>query len=313
MDEVSGADSVTSDDLQIAATTRSVRDLLGSKQFDDWGVGVHYGIPEDAYHDIPAVSSTALKNAKRSFRHFQYYVEGGEYLDTPKKAFGRISHRALLEYERFRETCVFSDFADKRSKAYKELCKANPDKTVLTAKEVKQLTSMFNELSLSPACMELIKEGRPEVTILAIDPLTKLRLKCRIDWVSLDRPFFLDYKTCEDARPTEVPVEMDASAFIRSSKFERNANQLMYENQAAFYLFMGMLAGLNPKYFAVIAQEIKPPFVPCPYIYGFETVEEATDENRLLLNRIKDAIDMNKFPGYADKPVPLVRPTYARK
>lgn len=313
MDEVSGQDSGPSDDLQIATASRSVKDLLGNDKFDSWGVGVHFGMPEDVYHDIPAVSNTALKHARRSFRHFQYYVEGGEYLDTPKMAFGRVSHRALLEHEKFKETVVHSDFADKRSKAYKELVKQNPDKMVLTIKESKQLTAMFQELSLSEPCMELIRKGHPEVTILSKDPVTGLLLKCRIDWVSEDRPFFLDYKTCEDARPTELPEQMDATKFVRSSKFERNANMLGYENQGAFYLWMGKLADLNAKYFAVIAQEMKPPFVPCPYVYGFETLEEADTENRETLNRVKDAIDAGKFPGYADKPVVLARPAYARK
>lgn len=313
MDEISDQDPGSQDDVSIAPPKRSVKDLLGSEEFDKWGVGVHFGIPEDVYHALPAVSSSSMKHARRSFRHFQYYVEGGEYLDTPKKAFGRISHRALLEYERFKETCIFSDFADKRSKAYKEMVKANPDKDVLTAKESKQLTAMFTELSLSEPCMDLIKEGRPEVTILAIDPVTKLRLKCRIDWVSIDRPFLLDYKTTEDARPTELPDSLDATKSIRSSKFERNANTLGYENQAAFYLWMSELAGIKKQFFAVIAQEIKPPFVPCAYVYGFETVDEAAGENRETLNRIKDAIDVGKFPGYSDKPVVLARPTYARK
>lgn len=311
MDEIQDQDSDASDDLPIATATRSVNDLLGNKLFDDWGVGVHYDLPEDVYHEIPAVSNTALKQARRSFRHFQYYVEGGEYLETPSMVFGRISHRALLEHEKFKQTCIFSEFKDKKSKGYKDLVKKNPDHTVLTTKETNQLTAMFNELARSEACMELIKDGKPEVTILAIDPVTKLLLKGRIDLVS-PRPFILDYKTTEDAKPTVIPEKLDAEKYVRSSKFEVNANAMGYEHQAAFYLFLSALAGLDKKFFAVVAQEKKQPFVPCPYIYGFETLEEASEENRNMLNRIKDAIELNKFPGYADKPVVLARPSYAR-
>lgn len=315
MDQVHESDSDASGDIQFAAPRRDVKDVLGGTvtEFDKWGPGVHYDMPEDVYHSIPAISNTALKHSRRSFRHFEYYIQGGEFQETPSMVFGRIGHRALLEHQRFLETCVFSDFKDKRAKGYQAAVKANPDKYVLTVKEAAQLTAMFEELARNEACMEYIKEGRAEVTILAIDPLTKMRLKCRIDWVSTNKPFIVDYKTTEDARPTEIPEKMEATAFLRSSKFEINSNAMGYENQAAFYLYLCKLAGVNAKYFALLAQEKKPPFVPCPYVYGFETLEEAAEENRQSMNRIFDAIQSGKFPGYADKPVVLARPSFARK
>lgn len=315
MDQVQGPDSDASDDLQFATPQRSVRDVLGEREteFDKWGVGVHYDLPEEVYHSIPAISNTALKHARRSFRHFQYYIEGGEFKQTPSMVFGRISHRALLEHERFKETCIFSDFPNKRAKGYAAMVKENPDKHVLTLAEAAQLTAMFQELSRNQACMEYIKEGRPEVTILAVDPVTKMRLKGRLDWVSTNKPFIVDYKTTEDAKPTELPAELDATKFIRSSRFEINSNNMGYENQAAFYLYLASLSGINAKYYAVLAQEKKPPYVPCPYVYGFETLEEATEENRETMNRICDAIHANSFPGYSEQPVVLARPTYARK
>lgn len=316
MDEVQESDSDSSGDLQVAAVKRrEVKDVLGVEgdDFDKWGTGVFYNMPEDVYHSLSAVSNTALKNARRSYRHFQYYIEGGEYLDKPKMAFGRISHRCLLEYARFKETAIFSEFENKKLKAYKDAVKANPEKVVLTLPEQKKLTGMFEELNRHPACMEYIKDGNPEVTILAIDPITKMRLKCRIDWISESKPFIVDYKTCTDAKPTVIPKELDAEKSIRSSKFERNANELGYENQGAFYLFMCELAGIPKKYFATLAQETEPPFVPCPYVYGFETIDEAMEENREGLNRLKDQILANKYPGYAETPVVLARPSYARK
>lgn len=314
MENVQGSSDDASENVQSAAAAGTIRitDLMGNALFDEYGPGIHLDVPAEKYYAIPAISASSLKAARKSFRHFEYYVTGGEYDDTPAMEFGRLAHLCLLEHDRFKRECMFTDFEDKRASGWKKAVKDNPGKTLLTRKVWTTLTEMFEELLRNEACMKIIKDVRTEVTLLAKDPITGFCLKGRVDFESCTEPFIGDYKTCEDAKPTEIPEEMDATKSLRSSKFERRSNELGYENQAAFYLFLGELLKANWTYFAVVAQEKKRPFVPCPYVYGFETVEEAARENRELLNRLKDAYLTGKFPGYADKPVVLARPSYAR-
>lgn len=290
-----------------------VSHLLQNDLFDHYGPGIHLNMPPEIYYKIPAVSSTSLKHARRSFRHFEWYVTGGECDDTSEMEFGRLAHMCLLEHERFQETVVFSDFADKRAAGYKKACKESPGKIILTQATGERLNGMFAELARNEACMSMVQDCDTEVTILVRDQLTGLLCKGRLDAKSRAKKYILDYKTCTDARPTVLPENLDATKSLRSSKFERNANELGYENQAAFYLWLCKQVGDPQKYYAVVAQEKQAPFIPCPYVYGFETVEEADEENRILINRIKDQIQLGKFPGYSDVPVVLARPSYARK
>jgi hypothetical protein len=311
LDKIPKTDSGASADLPPAGT-RSVKELLGNPLFDKYGPGLHFDIPPEEYFQIPAVSNSSLGYARQSFRHFQKYIEQGVKEATPAMEWGRIAHLCLLEHERFKNECVISVFEDKRAAGYKKFCKDNPGKTILTKKQANMLTTMFEELSRNAGCMELIKDGRAEVTALAIDPITGLRLKGRFDFWPDSKPYILDYKTTGDAKPTLIPEKLEATEFLRSSKFERNANELGYEHQGAFYLYLAELLGHKRDYYAVIAQETDEFAIACPYVYGFETIEEAANENRSLLNRIKDCLLTGKFPGYSEKPVILARPSYAR-
>lgn len=312
MDEIQETDSDSPPGVQSTAT-RSVKDLMGNALFDEYGEGLHFDIPPEKYFAIPAVSNSSLGYARQSFRHFQKYIEQGVKDSTPAMEWGRLAHLCLLEHDRFKRECIMSEFTDKRASGYKKACRDNPGKMVLTLKQSALLTTMFEELSHNKGCMDFIRDGRTEVTALVKDPVTKMCLKGRFDFWANTQPYILDYKTTGDAKPTDIPVKLDAENFLRSSKFERNAHEQGYEHQGAFYLFLANLLGHKRDFYAVIAQESDEFAIACPYVYGFETLEEADTENRKLLNRIKDCLLANKFPGYSEKPVILARPSYARK
>lgn len=288
--------------------------LKDQKEFGAWGIGVHKNIPDEEYFKIRAVSSTSLKYAKRSMKHFENFILNGNSSDTPSKKVGRLVHLALFQKKVFDESVVYSDIPKKTLKAYKDLVKKHKDKIVLSSKEVSEITGIIQAILDDPAAMQMIQDGIPEVTILAVDPITKLNVKCKIDWLCQkdEGSYTLDYKTCEDAKPTEIPEPSEFEGYIKSSKFERNANKYGYENQGAFYRHVCDLAKIRIDFTSLLAQESEAPFVACPYVYEQETLDEANTENRELLNRINDHVVMGKFPGYTDKPVVIARPDYAR-
>jgi PDDEXK-like domain of unknown function (DUF3799) len=276
--------------------------------------GVYYDISDDVYHRINGVSSTALKESRRSLRHFEHFINNGNTEEKAHLEFGYLCHLAILQKDLFQERTIITDIESKASKAYKDIAKLHPDKRVLSGPESDRLIGMMEALSKEKHCMDLIKDGRPEVTVLIRDPDTGLNLKGRFDWVSTNpnKPYILDYKTTQDAKPTNIPDPDEFNGFIRSSKFEKNANSYGYENQGAFYMYVAKLAKIKASFFSILAQEKEAPYVMCPYVYEPETLQEATDENAISLARIYDAIKMQKFPGYSDKPVVLARPEYAR-
>lgn len=276
--------------------------------------GIFYDLDHEAYLQIPALNSSALNEARRSLRHFKHLVEVGSDEEKDYLEFGSLTHTCILQHDLFKKKTLITDIESKTLKAYKEAVKEFPDLRVLTKKEADKLLGMMQSIAEDPACMNLIKDGKPEVTVVVKCPDTGVNMKARFDWVSTkeSRPYILDYKTTQDAKPTYIPDPDEFDGYIRSSKFEINASNYGYENQAAWYLNVAKIAGIKAEYFALLAQEKTAPFVACPYVYERETIEEAHIENERMKARIVDAIKTGNFPGYAQKPVVIARPDFKR-
>lgn len=200
-----------------------------------------------------------------------------------------------------------TDAKDKRAKEYKEAKQENPDKYILTRSEVEQITAMATEMADTQHCIRLLKDGAPEVTIFTTDPDTGLKVKARLDFVSTDpeRPYILDLKTTTDAKPAVIK---DTMTRVPPSNFERHAYNLGYDTQAAFYLDIAQQSKLNAEFYSLIVQETSEPYLCQSYAYGFETIDQARQEKRELLNMIAKCAKDKHWPGYSQKTELITRP-----
>jgi len=110
--------------------------------------------------------------------------------------------------------------------------------------------------------------------------------KARLDWLTDDREFILDYKTTDSAHP---------EAFIRQ------IGRMGYDLQSAFYSRgIDVLTGKRPR-FVFLAQEIEAPY-SCSLI-GLDAAYEEIAAGRYImaLDQWKACLEANNWPAYASE------------
>ena len=199
-------------------------------------------LPMDTYQaDMAHVSNSGIKQVLISPDNFLAWVsERGEDDDDEEEdhfRFGRAVHMSILEPKLFESMYVVepvfegltkdgkmstrSGEAQEKKKAwYQELPEGA---LVITEAEMDMLTMMIQQLVNHPQANELLKNGKPEVTLLWTDPITKIRCRARPDYISRD--------------PNGNIYVMDVKSTKARTKdeFKREIERLNYNMQLAFY------------------------------------------------------------------------------
>lgn len=260
--------------------------------------GVYPNHARDRYDAFGAVNWSTLKMLKRSPKHYQHALENPP-AQTPAMKLGAATHVAVLEPERFTELYAFEpDFGDCRkseNKARRDEWRAeHQGRELLSFADYTQAIGMRDAVRSHPLAQRYLAAGSAEVSMSW--ERCGLRCKGRLDWLSTSDAAIVDLKTTTD---------------ITLSRFQRQAANLDYHCQAAFYRdghkrATGQL--LLP--FIVIAVESKPPHDVAVYrydedalVYGDGIVEE-------LLRNLAYCRQKNDWPGlYADE-LTLSLPTW---
>lgn len=87
----------------------------------------------------------------------------------------------------------------------------------------------------------LLREGYPELSMIARCPTTGLLLKIRFDWLRFDA----------------IAVDLKTTASTNPTKFGYQINDLRYDLQQVFYCYVANLAGVPVQNFAFVATEYK--------------------------------------------------------
>jgi hypothetical protein len=110
-----------------------------------------------------------------------------------------------------------------------------------------------------------------------------LPLKGRMDILPQGTDAILDLKSCRTAHPRE---------------FAATVARLGYDIQAAFYLDLARLNGLDKRRFGFIAQDKDPPYLCCIHWLGEDWLRYGRIRYRKILLDVADAIKRNDWPGY---------------
>lgn len=251
--------------------------------------GVHYGIPDEQYHSIKAVSNSLMKNVQQSMAHFKAAFDGAAKEQTPAMRTGWLLHLAILQPTVFKEKIfIHTKTKTNATKAFEQDVLDNPDKVVLLQKDIELVTNMANAILENKIAKAAITGGQTEVTVFAKCPLTGLVMKGRADFEGED--YLLDYKTTENASP---------------NVFQKNARGYWYHVQAAHYLELFKLAGKPKKYFMVLAQEKSPPYASAVYVYNSAAIEKGLELRQHALKEIANCAETGVWPGYSDGVVDL--------
>lgn len=271
------------DSLEESNDARALRELP---------VGLHENLPESVYHArvLGLASKSGLDEFRRSAAHYRAWVEGRRDRDSAALSFGKATHCAVLEPERFAsEYIVAPDFGDCRKRENKLARDAwNKEHAhcniIRNADGIAQL-GMIRALVAHPLVAPLFDGGAGEVTARWDDPRTGVRCKCRVDHYRPDLATVVDVKTSTDAR-----VE----------SFRRDVWNYGYHRQDAFYRSGLAALGAPVANFIFIVVEKTPPHAIALYSIDAAALARGEQENEMLLERFKHHVTANDYPGYPE-------------
>lgn len=142
-------------------------------------MSIIYDEAADIYHANSAIGSTDIRDYLRSpalFRDKQQGLVKDE--TTPAMRLGTLTHLALLEPERFRQSIAIKpegmSFASKEGKAWKE---AHEGRDILTQDEYTTIHMMKERMPAE--VLAALTSGRSEVTVR--NELNGIPVQCRVD------------------------------------------------------------------------------------------------------------------------------------
>jgi len=242
-------------------------------------------LPAEDYFAIEAASNSGLKLIRRSPAHFRFREPDSG--DTRAKQIGSGLHMALLEPDLYAKTYHVAE-ADLRTDAfYRGMAKDLGGSVVLTRPESRRMLGMQSAAYRNKRFAAYMKApGRNELSVVATDPETGVKVKCRFDRMG-DSIFALDVKKCQDARGVE---------------FTKPITNYGYYMQVAFYSDVWFWAtGERLKEFPLFAIEEDSPHGTMFHDLDEIALELGRIHYREALNTYARCLESGAWPAYADE------------
>jgi len=151
---------------------------------------------------------------------------------------------------------------------------------LLTA-DHQRVQNMADALSSNTLAMELLSEGKPEVSAFAEDETTGVLRRCRFDF--LGPTIASDYKSSISADPAD---------------FGRTAMNFGYDMQDAYYSDIARDLGHPLKAFAYLVQMKEPPYLSSVVELDADSRQRGRERNERALEIYRDCVAAGKWPGF---------------
>lgn len=226
-------------------------------------------------------------------------TEGGA-----RQALGSLVHTAILEPHLMDDAYVILPKPDplvhttaegepskspRSTAAYKteveQLGLANPGKELVEYKQIVAATNVQLGVERCEDAKLLIDEpGKVELTVIATDPETGIRLKGRFDkW--LDRGWDVNLKGCRSAQ---------------FHRFQKDVSNIHFVG-VGFYKYLAEWAGLPWEKSIILALELDPPHVAKPWEMYPDVIDGGERVTRWALDRLAKAMKTKNWPAYGDR------------
>jgi exodeoxyribonuclease VIII len=263
--------------------------------------GVYHDVPFDEYLQWDAISNSRLGLAKRSAAHFK---QGFKSEPTPAMRLGSLVHCGVLEplaiakrycfmpnYSEHPEN-VTTDGARSFSSATKfvksmekQFRTLHHDKEIVSEPEYDRMVGVAGSLSSSSVVRDLMRSGRPEVSIVWVDEESGLICKLRADWLHTEQ--------------TQAVV-IDVKTTVDGLTFENAIARYGYHRQMAFYR-RGIKAALGLDAMPwIIAVESSSPYLCRVAPIADESLRIGESEVDELLGFIAECRAVDAWPGYSN-------------
>lgn len=284
--------------------------------------GVYPGIAAPIYHALDAASASRLNDMAQTPLHC-YRALTEPRNETPAMKLGTAAHLAILQPEYFQSTYVAAGPCCAVKKSDGATC-GHPGKNLVGGKWYCDVRGHApdgdrdtSKIELSPdeykACLEshrmiwskpvprraLSMASHKELSVLWIDPATKLLCKLRADLIAGTMAF--DVKTTNNAA---------------ADSFAWKIADMGYHRQAAFYLRGLNASGIETTAFTFLAVEVAPPHcngVACYSLDDRDLYQGDEEMTGLLATFAKYRTIKTPWPDYSEKIEPIRLPPSKRR
>jgi hypothetical protein len=248
--------------------------------------GIHTLAFED-YQKASGISNTMLKwlSAPYTPAHFKARWIDGTIVEeeTPALRVGQLTHRVILEPDTLEGAFWVKpdgmNFTTKDGKAWRD---EHQDRPIITADDATAVKAMREAVHAHPVARRLIAHSQKEKNLFAEDAKGTLR-KARLDLLPDSGNALPDLKTCLSAHPDEF-----AKAIFNNGYFR----------QAAFYLALTKLLGMEFSTWLFIAVEKTPPYA----VNVVQLDQLAIEYGATLINAdlqiYRNCVESGEWPAY---------------
>lgn len=285
--------------------------------------GAYEGIEAADYHGnphlLPGPSLSAsgakvlLEKSPAHFWHQSCLNPDRQESDADHFAVGRAAHDLLLlggDWED-RYYVLPEGFSRAKTKQFAEEIAAadyakSKGKTLIKASDMELVKRIADKISESADARNALLRGVPEMTLVWQDELTGVWLRARPDFL----PF-----TCMEGAPVRVVTDLKFMAGTHCSPrgFSKAIDNFGYHISAAHYgEGIKQIYGKYPTHWLHIVVEKDEPHTVSLYELPAEDIERGRNLMRQAINVFAQCLKRNEWPGYADKPMQVGLPIYAR-
>ena len=257
----------------------------------------------EEYDAIDAVNWSRLKVLGKSPAHYLHLLTSHEDDDTDARQRGRVLHLAIFEPEKYaREVVVYPE--KRAGKAWDAFAEKHSGKEIITSRMSKVVTEMAASVRGAPMAAQFVSAGRPEKTVrwrYASPPIAHVEgfefaCKGRLDFVA-DCGAIVDLKSTRDASPTG---------------FAKEVLRWEYHGQLAYYRDGYFAATGIDLPVVIVAVESLAPYVVQVYRVPEDVLELGRERYTQLLAHLNVCRRSATWPGYAEAPLELELPRWAR-
>jgi len=247
------------------------------------------------YHAHPAFGSSQLKAMLRNPARFRWERENPQPPTTAMQL-GSLVHTLLLEPEHLEVEYLVVETSTRNTKAYRAALEEAGGRAVMLAGELETARAMADAARADPWVAELLQhEAMVEHSIFWEEG--SMELKARPDWWAPEGlSLMVDVKTASDAS---------------EEAFTRAVVRYGYDLSAAHYLEAAALAGRPTETFAWLVIESSPPHTVQVYIAPDTFLERGRILRERALVKLRECLEANTWPGYAEGPIELTMPAWA--
>lgn len=243
----------------------------------------------DPYFDIPAMSNSALKEFKKSPKHYQWYLDNPT-VATEAMRLGTAAHILILEADKFKSHYNILDLNERPDKDMTMGAKANKvwlnefndltakeDKEVITIEQFECVERMRDAVHENEFARDLLLDAQNEFEKVILWEENEIKCKGKVD---IKNPAFkVDLKTTTDAS---------------AGAFQRAVWNMEYYRQAGMYT-----DGYGSRVpFFFIAVEKTAPFGVAVYKCSEDLIDYGIQEYKDLIAQYKACLESGNWPGY---------------